>query len=257
MPKFKRKSSFQIAAFCAILLLLTAVIPATRAAAFNFFVFPLKVLVFVKHQITGIVFYPRFMAQNEILKKENDYLKSKLNEVNEISLENKRLTSILAFQQKSPYKLISARVIGHSTDSWSSIIIIDKGSIHGIKKGFVVMNYLGLLGKVIETTNSTSKILLMNDPNIGVSAIVQRSRQEGLITGTLGGTLIMKYLPPDADITVSDVIVTSGFTESYPKGLLIGTVTGINPDYSGLSLYAFVKPAVNLSSLEEVLVVIP
>jgi len=257
VPKFKRKSLFQIAAFCAILLLLSAVIPATRATAFNILTSPLKILVFVKHQITGIVFYNRFMAQNETLKKENDYLRNKLNEINEISLENKRLTSILSFQQKSPYKLITARVIGHSTDSWSSIIIIDKGSRSGIKKGFAVINYLGLLGKVIETSNYTSKIMLMNDPNIGVSAFVQRSRQEGLITGTLGGALIMKYLSPDADIMVSDVIVTSGFTESYPKGLLIGTVTGIKPENSGLSLYAFVKPAVNLSSLEEVLIVIP
>ena len=257
MPKFKSKSLFQVAVFCAILLFFAAVIPASRSTVINFLTFPLKTLIFVKRQITGIVFYNRFMAQNEILKKENDLLRHRLNETAEILLENKRLASLLAFQQKSSYNLIAARVIGHSSDSWSSLIIIDKGTRNGVKKGYAVINYLGLLGRVIETSSSTSKIMLMNDPNIGVSALVQRSRQEGLITGTLGGSLIMKYLPNDADITISDEIITSGLTETYPKGLLIGSVVAINSDFSGLSLYAIVKPAVNLSSLEEVLVVIP
>ncbi len=136
-------------------------------------------------------------------------------------------------------------------------MIIDKGSYNGIKRGFVVINHLGLVGRVIETGDYTSKIMLINDPSLGVSAIAQRSRQEGLVSGTLGRSLIMKYLPKDADIQVSDVIITSGLTEAYPKGLLIGSVINIGEEFSGLSRYAIIKPAVNLSGIEEVLVIIP
>jgi rod shape-determining protein MreC len=153
--------------------------------------------------------------------------------------------------------VVPARVIGRSADNWSSIVIIDKGSYNGIRRGFVAINYLGLVGRVIEVGDTASKIMLINDPSLGVSSVVQRSRQEGLVSGTLGRSLIMKYLPKDADIQPSDTIVTSGLTSAYPKGLLIGTVVSIGEEFSGLSRYAIIMPAVNLSSIEEVLIIIP
>lgn len=183
-------------------------------------------------------------------------MRQKLNTLNEIYLENMRLKNLLSFKQQSPYKLIAARVIGRSLDSWSSVVLIDKGSFSGIKRGMVAITYLGLLGRVIETTKSTSKILLISDPNLSISGVVQRSRQEGLVSGTLGTHLIMKYLPEEADIRISDTIVTSGLNAAYPKGLLIGKVVDINKEFSGLSRYAIIKPAVNLSDIEEVLVII-
>jgi rod shape-determining protein MreC len=67
----------------------------------------------------------------------------------------------------------------------------------------------------------------------------------------------MKYLPKEADIKVNDTILTSGLTDTYPKGLLIGSVIDIQDEFSGLSRYAIIKPAVNVSNLEEVLVIFP
>ena len=98
--------------------------------------------------------------------------------------------------------------------------------------------------------------MLISDSNLSVSAIVQRSRQEGLITGTLGTQLIMKYLPEDADIKVQDKIITSGMNQNYPKGILIGSVLEVAHEFSSLGRYAIIRPAVNLSSVEEVFVII-
>jgi len=120
-----------------------------------------------------------------------------------------------------------------------------------------VISYLGLLGRVVEVSQSSSKVMLINDPALSVSAINQRSRQEGLVCGTLGNTLVMRYLPKDADIQASDIIVTSGLTDIYPKGLIIGTVVEVGEEFSGLSRYANIKPATDLSAVEEVLVIIP
>jgi len=255
--KFKKKSLIYCVVFVFFLLLLSSLIPALRTPAFTILKYPLGLFTLAGREVEGVVFYHRNFVQNEKLKKEIDFLKLKLNSVNEIYLENNRLKNLLAFKQKAPFKVVSARVIGRSSDNWSSTAIIDKGSYQGIRRGFVVVTYLGLVGKVIETTDSTSKIMLINDPGLGVSAMVQRSRQEGLVSGTLGGSLIMKYLPKDADIQTSDVVITSGLTEAYPKGLLIGRVVTIGEEFSGLSRYCQIKPAVNLSSIEEVLVIIP
>lgn len=256
MLKFKKKSLFYLAVAVILLLFTSSLIPALRTPLLNTLRYPFNLLTLTSRELGGIVFYHRNLLQNERLRKEIDLLKNKLNALNEIYLENNRLRALLSFKQKSPYKVIAARVIAHSPDNWSSVIIVDKGQFYGIRRGCVVINYLGFVGRVIETTKSTSKIMLINDPDLGVSAIVQRSRQEGLVSGTLGNSLIMKYLTKDSDVKVSDLIITSGLTNNYPKGLLIGTVTAVGEEFSGLSHYAIIRPAVDLSNLEEVLIIV-
>lgn len=257
LNKFKKKSFIQAAILVFVIILLSFLVPAIKIPATDILKYPLSLLTLIRREVGGIIFYHHNMMQNERLKKETGLLSRKLNETNEILLENERLSKLLSFKEKSSYKVIAARIIGRSADSWPSQVIIDKGRHSGIRRGSVVITYSGLAGRVIETANFTSKIMLINDPGFAVSAMVQRSRQEGLISGSLGHSLLMKYLSSDSDIQVSDVIITSGLTESCPKGLLIGAVVNIGEELSGLSRYAIVEAAVNLSSIEEVLIIVP
>jgi len=217
---------------------------------------PLSFSASLGREAGGIIFYRRNLSENEALKREVDFLKNKLNSLNEYYLENLRLKEALSFKNKSTLKLIAARVIARSADNWSLNLTIDKGSYDGIRRGMSVITYLGLAGRVAETTGSTSKVMLLSDPNLGVSALVQRSRQEGLVSGTLGSNLIMKYLPAEADIRIDDTIISSGLDDAYPKGILIGRVVEIGREFSGLSRYALVRPAVNFSNIEEILVIV-
>ncbi len=197
------------------------------------------------------------MRSLEALRRENAGLRLQLNQEQEALLENKRLTQLLALKQASVLRLVAARVIGVSSGEWTSGVIIDKGSRQGIRRGFIVLAEAGVVGRVVDTSATSSTVLLIRDPTMQFSALVQRSRQEGLITGTLGNTVLLKYLPKDADIGVGDTVVTSGLTELFPKGLPVGTVVGVEEELSGLSRYALIKPSANLSGLEEVMVVIP
>jgi len=217
---------------------------------------PLGLAALLKREAAGIIFFHRNLMENRSLKRENDFLKTKINSLSEYYLENLRLKEALAFKNKSPLKLIAAGIIARPADNWSLGIVIDKGSYSGIRKGMSAITYLGLVGRVTETTEHTSRITLLNDPNLGVSGIVQRSRQEGLVSGTLGGNLIMKYLPEDADIRIQDTVISSGLDAAYPKGILIGTVVEVGREFSGLSRYALIRPAVNFSNIEEILVVV-
>jgi len=217
----------------------------------------LSLIGLLKRECAGIIFYHRNMVERDKFKNEVENLRRKLFDLREVEQENTRLKDLLNFKQKSPLKLVPARVIARSPDSWSSSVIIDKGRYNGIKPGMVVINSLGLVGRVIESSKSNSKILLVNDPSQGISSIVQRSRQEGLVSGSLGANLIMRYLPVEAQISSGDIIITSELSRVYPKGLLVGKVINIGKEFSGLSRYAVVKPAVELSNIEEVLVIIP
>ena len=211
----------------------------------------------LKREIGGIIFYHRNMIRAEELGSEVKILRGKLFDLRELYQENNRLKALLSFKQKSLLRFIPARVIGRSVDSWSSNVIIDKGKYNGVKNGMVVINRLGLIGRIIESSDSVSTILLINDPNQGISGIVQSSRQEGLVSGTLGADLIMRYLPLDAQITIGDIIITSELSQIYPKGLLIGKVINLGREFSGLNRYAIIHPAVDLNNIEEVLVIIP
>lgn len=256
MFNLKKKSLINFIAFTLLLLFICSLIPSVRHPVLGILRNPLSLLTLISREIRGVVFYHRNFVENERLVKQADLLKQKLNTLQEISLENERLKDLLHFKQGSSFKVIPAQVIGRSADNWSSVIITNKGSFSGIKPGMAVMTYLGLAGRVIETQASTSKVMLVNDPDFGVSALVQRSRHEGLVSGTLGNFLIMRYLTKDSDIKAADTIVTSGLSPKFPKGLNIGTVVDVGDEFSGLGRYCLIKPSVNLSGIEEVLIII-
>lgn len=217
--------------------------------------YPFLIFTAMGREIRGLVFYHSNYIQNQKLRNEVDLLNQRLNILDEAKTENQRLKQLLSFKQEAAYKVIAVQVIGRSPDNWVSAIIINKGRNNAIKPGFVAISYSGLLGRVVEVTESTSKVMLVNDPLFSVSTIIQRSRQEGLVSGTLGSSLIMKYLPKDADVAVGDNVLTSGLTPNYPKGIMVGTVTEIGEEFSGLSRYAIIKPVSNLSSVEELLII--
>lgn len=202
-----------------------------------------------------MIFYHRNMVESERLNNQVNLLRGKLNNSKELFLENQRLNNLLSFKQKSSFKVIAAKVISRPPDAWGSAVIIDKGSFHGIKTGMPAITYIGLAGRVTEVNNSSAKIILLNDPNLSVSALLRRTRQEGLVCGTLGAYLIMRYLPLDCDLQIGDEVITSGLNSAFPKALLIGTVADIGKEFSGLSRFCLIKPAVNLSNLEELLLV--
>lgn len=253
--KLKNKNILIIFVFLLLITFLAASLPFFKRTLSGVMRLPLSALTSIKREISGIIFYHRNYIQNENIKKENDLLRQKLNLLNEIFLENKRLKELFSFKQEFGYKLIPAQVIGRSADNWSSLVIINKGTRHGIRQGMAAVSNLGLAGRVVESAEAISKVMLINDPNFSVSCLIQRNRQEGLVSGALGNILIMKYLPKDSDIKKQDVVVTSGLTGAYPKGLLVATVVEVNNELSGLVRYAILKPAVNLSSIEEVLII--
>jgi rod shape-determining protein MreC len=254
--RFTRKTLLAVLSFLIPLLILAVFLPVVRPPVMAVLRVPLYLCSFIGREINGIVFYHRNYIERSTLARRVDYLNSRLAAFNDLSAENTRLTNLLSLKQQASYKVIAARVIGRDPSNWSSAVIINKGSSSGIRRGAASVSFLGLAGRVSDVGPATATVTLINDPKLSVSARVQRSRQEGLVSGSLGGTLLLKLLPKDCDIAVGDAVETSGLTRVYPKGVLIGTVSAIERDFSGLSAYAMIKPSVDLASLEELLVIV-
>jgi rod shape-determining protein MreC len=254
--KFKNRKLITFLVSISVALLLSFFIPVLRNPSVDILEIPLKITDFIGQELKAFIFFHHNFRENKRLNKEIGLLRQKLIQTENVYLENQRLKKILSFTQGTDYRLVAAKVIARDPSYWNSVVVIDKGIRDGIRENAAVIGYAGLAGKVVEVGSSTCKVMLLNDPNFRVSALVQRSRQEGLVSGALENRLIMRYLLPEADVKIGDIIITSGLTEIFPPNIVIGTVVGVRKEYSGLSLYCTIKPAMGPSGLEEVLVVI-
>jgi rod shape-determining protein MreC len=194
--------------------------------------------------------------ENEALKKELSIAREKNRQLAEIELSNHRLRNLLNFQRNVTNRVLAAEVIGKDPSPWFKTIIIDKGSFDGVEKGLPVMIPEGIVGQVIEVSSRQAKVLLMIDANSAVDALVQRTRSRGLIKGTLGGRCLFKYVLRKHDIRIGDTVISSGLDGVYPKGLQIGTVSGVVRRNAGIFQEVTVTPYVDFEKIEEVLVAI-
>jgi rod shape-determining protein MreC len=171
----------------------------------------------------------------------------------ELEQENKRLRKLLGFAERSDFDLIAASIIAKDSSNLSDTIVIDRGKANGIEKDTVVISEAGLVGRIHNASANTSRVMLLTDVNSRVSAVVSRTRQLGIIYGTSSGMCRLRHMPIDADIDIDDDIVSSGLSDIYPKGILIGRVVDVFKEPGGLSVSATIRPSVDFTRLEEVL----
>ncbi len=190
------------------------------------------------------------------LLQQNEELERKLVQMEEYQKENERLRKLLDFKKEIPGKTIPALVIGWDLAPWRKTILIDKGQVHGIHKKMAVVNSQGLVGRVIETSQSTSRVILLLDIESRVSALLQESRDLGVVEGDGSSFLRMTHIDRQSSVKMSDRVLSSGFGGVYPKGVPVGTIEMVGTERNGLELFAVAKPLVNFSKLEEVLVMV-
>lgn len=190
------------------------------------------------------------------LKKENQSLKLRLMQLKDAVSENKRLQQLLSLKQQSQFSVCAARVIGSDASNFKRTLLIDRGKHNGIRKGDSVIGAEGMIGMVMDTGVSLSRIILISDPDFSMAAKDRRSRAIGIIAGSLEGGCVFKYLTPDDDILLGDEIVSRGGNSRFPSDIPIGTVIFLSKDTTGLNMVAAVKPKVRLRALEEVLVIV-
>jgi rod shape-determining protein MreC len=194
--------------------------------------------------------------QNQNLAEQVQRLRHENLQLREMAMENVRLQGLLDFEKTYPSQLTPAVVVGRDPTNWHKTVMINKGERDGLGVGMGVITPAGVVGKISRTTSSTSQVLLLTDHNSSIPAIIQRTRDEGLVEGTEAGRGRIKYLPILSDVRVGDIVMTSGLTGIFPKGLLIGQTTEIQKKGDELFQVAQIQPAADITRLEEVLVIV-
>jgi len=207
------------------------------------------------------VFELRQLRQrNAELEQINGSLLVENFELREVERENQSLREMLDFAQTRPGlelrgAQIVARVIGRESNNFLDYIMLDLGQQHGVVVGMSVLTDQGLVGRISEVTDTTSKVLLITDSSSAINAILQSSRLNGVVRGTPSGDLVMDYIPQGAQFSIGEVVLSSGLGGRVPKGIPIGQVIEIRQRDIDVFQQAVVKPTVDFQRLELVMIV--
>jgi rod shape-determining protein MreC len=194
--------------------------------------------------------------ENRRLRKQNAALSYQLNRYREGHIEGVRLRKLLNLTEDLPNRAVAARVVDRSRTSLFKMILINKGTADGLRVGLPVLSEQGVVGRIIETAWHASQVLLLIDENSNIDALIQRSRAQGILQGAGAAGCNLKYISRVEEVHVGDVVLSSGLAGVFPKGLLIGVVTGASRRGEGLFQKIDVAPAVDFGKVEEVLALI-
>ena len=197
------------------------------------------------------------------VRKENDHLREIVKQLNarvirnhEAVLANERLQQLLNLRNALHVPTIAARVIGEDVTPWFRTVIIDRGSVDGVREGMPAVASGGVVGRVVRVASTSSRLLLLTDNASAIAATVQRSRARGVVKGKSGQLCSLEFSQRGEDVKVGDVIVTSGIGGVFPNALPIGEVTMVKKGEYGIFQTVELRPFVSMSHLEEVLVLL-
>ena len=192
-------------------------------------------------------------AENRQLKLQIEQMRLEQVRLSEDAAQARRLQTLLAFKEQFISRTVAAQVIGSSGSDLSRIVYIDKGENAGIRKDMAVITSDGVVGKVLLVYPSVAQVLVINDQSSGVGALLEKTRLQGVLRGTANGEVALERVMSDEQVAVGEPVLTSGGDQIFPKGLPVGTVNNVSAG-KDLFLNIKVKPAADLSKLEEVLV---
>lgn len=204
--------------------------------------------------------YEALEAENEALKKQVAELQDTARKADATERENTRLRNTMKLlESHDTYEEVDAYIIGWSSTDWSNTLTINRGTSAGIAENMVAITDNGeVVGLVSQVGPNFAVVKTVLDSTLEISATIATSGYNGMVSGGyIEGNdkyLQMDYLPSSAIIRNKDQVVTSGST-LYPRGLILGSVVDAGFKETGVAKYAVLKPAAEISSLEQIFIV--
>lgn len=204
--------------------------------------------------------YEALEAENAALKEQILQMQADVRTAQELQRENLRYQQLLKLaDQHEDYRFEPAYIISWNASSWRSSFTIGKGSNHGLEAGMCAITENGqVVGLITDVGANWATVTTILDNGLEISASVAASGYTGVVQGTYQSEdtrlLRMTYLTNDAVLKNGDQVVTTGSTQ-YPKGLLLGSITNVSMDETGVAKFASLQASCDLEDLEQVFVI--
>jgi len=188
-------------------------------------------------------------AQNIRLSEENVRLQKWYESALKLQAENQSFRELLNVKADPALTFVTARVISDAGGSFVKSVLLPVGARDRVQKGNAVMSGHGLVGRVMEVGQSSSRVLLVTDLNSHIPVILQNTRTKAILAGKNQDLMKLERLPPDSGMTVGTRVVTSGDGGQLPADLPVGTIVSVGADG------VWVKPISDIDRLAYVQVV--
>jgi rod shape-determining protein MreC len=208
----------------------------------------------VRGMWSGYVALQQVQEENDALKQQLQSLQVKLQQERAEAQRTDNLRQLLELRERANLDTVAAEVIAGAASPDFKTVTIDKGSSESLATDMAVISPAGVVGRVILPSRRASKVQLLIDSNAAAGALIERTRVQGVVVGIGDGMLRMQYVPGSADVKPGDLVVTSGIDGIFPKGFVIGTIDHADRG-TGAYHEIVIRPAVDFSRLEEVLIV--
>ncbi len=192
--------------------------------------------------------------ENRALRQRVKTLESEKKQLLRYLAENQHLRRLLDLQPTLPHQPIAAEVVASDITNWLRRVWVSRGSRDGVQVKDVVVTPDGLVGQVLQVSHRSSYVLLLTDAESRVGARLVRSGAVGIVEGTGQRTCQMTRLDWRADVREGDLVMTSGQSQIFPKGLLIGRVVAVRKDTHLSTQTAEIEPSVPFEKLDQVFV---
>ena len=217
---------------------------------------------FARDTVTSVTELKKLKSEYDALQKKMENYQIIQRDIVDIKRENERLSSLLGYTRELSYSHVPAQIIAKDPSAYFLSFTIDKGTKDGIRSDMPVIAYQngfqGIVGKVMESGPSTSRVLPVISANCYIAARLQSSMYEGLVQGGGGISvpMVMRYVVKTAkeDIQFGDLIETSGMDSIYPPGIFIGRVRSIGSKDWEPDLELSIEPIIDFSRLQYVIV---
>ena len=227
--------------------LLTTLNPIEQAATF-----PQQVYNLVTTDFTSM---DELKLENRKLKTEILLLKAKMQQHINMELEIDRLEGLLGTTGKMDNQRVQiATVAFFSSNPLSQFITLNKGSLDKVKIQQVVIDEAGIMGQIINATPTTSRVLLITDPEHQIPVRIQRTGQRGILAGTGHDAVGLTFIPKNSAVEVGDLIESSGLGKVFPAGYPVARISKINDLKTEPYLEIIATPVAQLREAQKVLI---
>jgi len=198
--------------------------------------------------------------ENKELKSELSQAYDKLSDYEKYKNENEQLKEMLGIKEENPdYEMEAATVIGRDSASAFGKFTVNKGSLNSVELNDPVITDEGLVGIITHVGPTYSVVTTILDPDINVGIYNSRTQETGVVSGSAElsdkGKTKLRLLPRDTALLSGDIIETSGIGGMFPSGILLGTVDLIGAENSGVSMYAEIRPLVDVTEVSNVVII--
>ncbi|MEB3251379.1 MAG: rod shape-determining protein MreC [Cyanobacteriota bacterium] len=182
----------------------------------------------VLYEAYNLLTRPFHLGTDREQKFENSYILELQQRIIELEKQNQSLQAFSDYTSSVSGPTIQAAVIGRSADHWWQHVILNRGSRHGVEPGYVVSGPGGVVGRVVQVSPNTCRVLLISDLTSQVGAKVSRSRAMGVVQGQSNNQVVIEFFDKLPDAKVGDVVTTSSYSRVFPKDMPIGRIESMD-----------------------------